>query len=75
MPEQVLSLTTNLVYNDGYGGATVAHEWSHATFGVSTQIPVGELTFTPALYYQASMEDSVNPEDEFWASFGLSYSF
>lgn len=69
--EQVLSLSAAAVYNDGFAGATVKHDWSHIVWGVSTAIDVGPGTFTPAVYYQTSMEDSVNTEDEFWT--GLSY--
>ncbi len=77
--EQVLNLITDLTYNDGYGarygGPTADHDWSHMTFGIATDVAVGELTFTPAVYYQISMDKSVNNDDEFWASFGLSYKF
>ena len=74
IPEQVLHLSMDLVYNDGVIGAD--HDWSHAVLGGSTEFDLTEdLTFTPALYYQASMDDSVNDEDEFWVTLGLSYKF
>ena len=68
--EQVISLSLAGVYNDGYAGAE--HDWSHIVWGASTAIKCGPGTFTPAVYYQTSMEDSVNDEDEFWT--GLSYT-
>ena len=71
-PEQVLSFSWDIVYNDGAGLSNVDHDWSHTVFGVSTAIECGYGTFTPAIYYQASMDDSVNDEDEFWT--GLSYT-
>ena len=71
----IISLTADVTYNDGFGSATADHDWSHATFGVSTGIALGELTFTPAVYYQSSFEDSVNTEDELWVSLSLAYSF
>ena len=76
-PEQVFNLSAAAVYNDGAGGnpktgAVADHDWSHILWGVSTEIEAGPGTFTPAVYYQTSMDDSVNPEDEFWA--GLSYA-
>jgi hypothetical protein len=74
-PEQVINLSASLTYNDGYGGANVDHDWSHATFGVSTNIAVGKLTFTPAVYYQASFDDSVNTEDELYTGISMSCSF
>jgi hypothetical protein len=70
VPEHVLNLSAAAVYNDGYAGAD--NDWSHIVWGVSTTIDVGPGTFKPAVYYQTSMEDTVNTEDEFWA--GLSYT-
>jgi hypothetical protein len=70
--EQTLNLTWDVVFNDGAGGATVDHDWSHIVWGLSTAIECGPGTFTPAIYYQTSMEDSVNEENEFWT--GLSYT-
>lgn len=75
VPEQIISLSADVTYNDGFGSATADHDWSHATFGVSTEIALGELTFTPTVYYQSSFEDSINTEDELWVSLSLAYSF
>lgn len=63
----------DLTYNDGTGPSTVDHDWSHTVFGLSTSIdaPCGG-TISPAIYYQISMDDSVNTEDELWS--GLSYT-
>lgn len=75
-PEQVISLLADLAYNDGFGAPGADHDWSHATFGASTSFSVAEnLAFTPAVYYQMSMEDSVNPDDEVWATLSLTYGF
>jgi hypothetical protein len=38
-------------------------------------MPLGDMVFTPAVYYQSSFEDSVNPEDEFYASVSLRWRF
>ncbi len=74
--EQIVSLIADLTYNDGYGGAGVDHDWSHATLGASTSFQIADnLTFTPAVYYQISMEDSVNKEDEVWTALSLTYKF
>ncbi len=78
-PEQVFTFSWDITYNDGAGatGRTDAsnpdHDWSHMTWGLSTEIacPFGG-TFRPGVYYQTSMEDTVNSEDEFWT--GLSYT-
>jgi len=81
IPEQVLHLSADLVYNDGVGAGyaangAVEHDWSHFLFGVSTEIDLGNnLTFCPGLYYQASMEDSVNDDNETWVSLSLKYNF
>jgi hypothetical protein len=77
--EQTFNFIWNITYKDGTGAGIgafptgdVEHDWSHVLWGVSTAIECGPGTFTPAVYYQTSMEDSVNDEDEFWA--GLSYT-
>jgi len=78
VPEHVLNLHTELVFNDGVGpgGQNADHDWSNAVFGVSTDINLADnLTFTPGLYYQISMDESVNDEDELWSTFGLKYKF
>ena len=84
IPEQTFHLSTQLVYNDGAwdfanptaGVSKVDHDWSHAVFGVSTDFDLGNnLSLTPAIYYQASMDDSVNKEDETWISMTLRYKF
>jgi len=75
MPEQVISLSAAAVYNDGFAGATVDHDWSHILFGASTSFDIGPGAFTPGLYYQVSMEDTVNPEDEFWTSLSYTINF
>lgn len=71
-PEQTFRLSWGITYNDGAGGDEVDHDWSHMLWGVSTPIECGPGNFTPALYYQTSMDDSVNSEDELWV--GLSYN-
>ena len=75
-PEQVVSLMANVAYNDGYGATGADHDWSHATVGASTSFEVAEnLNFTPAVYYQISMDDSVNRDDELWTGLSLTYGF
>jgi len=73
-----------MVYNDGVApgvvinqaSGTIDHDWSHAVFGVSTDFDLGNnLSFTPAVYYQSSWEDSVNTEDEAWVSLSMKYAF
>jgi hypothetical protein len=73
-PEQTFHLSANMVYNDGVLAAD--HDWSHAVLGVSTNFDISNnLSFTPGLYYQASMEDSVNRDDEVWVSLSMKYAF
>ena len=68
-----LSLSAEVAYNDGMFGAD--HDWSHATFGFSTSVPVGPLEVTPFVYYQVSMDESVNDEDEIYGGLSVSVSF
>ncbi len=71
--EQVISFSSELVYNDGTYGTTIDHDWSHIVWGLSTSVDLPYGSLTPAVYYQTSMDDSVNTEDEFWV--GISYGF
>jgi len=75
--EQILKLTSQVVYNSGVGATgLVDHDWSHAVFGLSTGFELSEnLIFTPGIYYQLSMDDSVNSEDEYWWSLSMKYKF
>jgi hypothetical protein len=81
IPELVVNLSANFVYNDGVGAGytvngAVAHDWSHVVFGASTDIDLGNnLSFCPGLYHQISMEDSVNENNETWVSLSLKYNF
>jgi hypothetical protein len=74
LSEQILHLSGSLTYNEGVLGAD--HDWSHFLFGASTVFDLGNnLAFCPGLYYQASMDDSVNDEDETFVNLGLKYKF
>lgn len=73
--EQVLSLSVEAVYNDGFAGKAVEHDWSHIVWGVATSMDIGPGTFTPGIYYQNSMEDTVNTEDELWTSLSYTINF
>lgn len=80
IPEQVLKLHAEVVYNDGVdprpNGPGVDHDWSDAVFGVSTDFNMGNgLVFTPGVYHQISMDDSVNTKDETWVSLAMRYKF
>ena len=71
--DQVLSLSWDINYNDGLYGSD--HDWTHTTFGLSTSFEVGPVSLTPFINYQISMDDSVNPDDEFWGGLSVSMSF
>jgi hypothetical protein len=79
VPEQLIKLHSEVVFNDGVDprGLNVDQDWTNAVFGVSTDFDLGyNITFTPGLYYQRTMDKTINPdEDEFWASLTLRYSF
>lgn len=79
MPEQVLNLHTEMVYNDGVDprGIGVDSDWSNIVFGISTDFDLGNnLSFTPGVYHQITMDDSVNDDkDETWVSLSVKYRF
>lgn len=79
IPQHTINLHAELVYNDGVGprGQNVDQDWSNAVFGISTDIDLGKnLTFTPSVYHQICMEDTVNTDnDETWVSLSMKYRF
>ena len=68
-----LTFGWDITYNDGQGSSTYEHDWSHMTWCLSTIFDVRGGSLIPGLYYQTSMEKTINPEDEFWT--GVSYVF
>jgi hypothetical protein len=88
LPQPVVRLHSEVVYNDGVTPTPAVpnpdHDWSDAVFGVSTDLDFSEmvglkassLVFTPGVFYQITMDKSVDPKgNELWSSFGLKYSF
>jgi hypothetical protein len=78
--DQVVKLHSELVWNGGLSplGAKVNSGISDAVIGASTDFVFGadrNIVLTPAVYYQFSFEETVNPENEFWASVSLKYAF
>jgi hypothetical protein len=75
--EQPFTASASAVYNDGAYGDNVDHDWSHVVWGMSTSFkcPLTGAKVTPGIYYQTSMDDSVNPNDEFWATISYKFSF
>lgn len=76
---RVFNLHFETVYNDGVhpvAGQQADQDWSNAVFGVTTDFQVAEnCTLTPGMYYQSSWDDTVNDEDEYWATLGMRYKF
>lgn len=78
--DRVLNWHSEYIFNDGVqpapGRGAVDHDWSNAVFGVTTDFDLGNnVTLTPGAYYQSSWDDSVNTEDEYWATVNLKYTF
>lgn len=71
-----LKLTSEIAYNDGYGGPTKDHDWAYATFGVATKYALSKnLSLIPGLYHQISMDDSVNTHDVTYCKISMKYNF
>jgi hypothetical protein len=70
-----LNLSSEVAYTDGLGGAS--HDWSYATFGMSTKFKITEnMTFVPGVYQQISMDDSVNSKkDVTYCMLTMKYKF
>ncbi len=90
--EHAIRLHWELVYNDGFSPTPARpfrdwstvypnpdHGFSNTVFGISTDLVLGDrrnIIFTPALYYQITLDNTINEDDdELWASFGLKYTF
>jgi len=88
--EQLVKLHSEVVYNDGFSPTPARrvndwrilypnpdHDWSHAVFGVSTDLDFGSgIVFTPGVFYQLTLNNSINEDDEeLWASLTLKWSF
>ncbi|MFC1738106.1 hypothetical protein ACFL1G_03540 [Planctomycetota bacterium] len=70
-----LHLTSEIAYTDGLRAAE--HDWSYATFGVSTSFELSEnMAFVPGIYHQISMEDSVNSRNDItYCKISMKYKF
>lgn len=85
LADQPFTLSADATYNDGafafYQSPTTGsyvtsdHDWSHITWGLRTAFKVGPGTFIPGIYYQTSMDDSVNQNDEFYTAMSYKISF
>jgi hypothetical protein len=79
VPEQILRLHAEVVYNDGVGpaGLDVDSDWSNIVFGIATDFELAEnVTLTPGVYHQITMDKSVNDDkDETWITLGMKYEF
>lgn len=73
--QQLVRLSSEIVYNDGMGEGNVDQDWSHAVFSLSTRVEADKLVIRPAIHYQISMEETVNDEDELWYGLTISYGF
>ena len=60
-----IHLSGEIAYRDGLDGKTKDHDWSHATFGLSTKLEITDnLALVPGLYYQITMDNSVCKHDD-----------
>ena len=72
--EQAISLGWQVTYEDDvYVG--VKSGFSHTTASISTTFEWKGFYFTPAVKYQWSLEDTMNPENELYGLFSIGYSF
>jgi hypothetical protein len=81
-PELPMTFSWDIVYNDGTGQIDAIDlnpdsDWSHMVWGLKTAMtcPMTGAKIVPAVYFQNSFDDSVNDEDELWASISYAFSF
>jgi hypothetical protein len=80
MDDQVIKLHSEGVYNSGVSpfGTRVHSGLSDAVVGASTDFAFGagrNIILTPFVYYQFSLEKTVDPDNEFWGGISLKYAF
>jgi len=70
-----LKFSSEVAYTDGLGRAD--HDWSYATFGLSTKFSINEnMTFSPGIYQQVSMDKSVcSRKDVTYCILSMKYQF
>ena len=69
-----LHLSSDIAYTAGFRAAD--HDWSFATFGISSKLKLSEnMAFVPAVYQQISMDDSVCDHDVTYCSLSVKYEF
>jgi hypothetical protein len=71
--KQDITLGGSLNYHDGVFG--VESGWSHTTAHVSTSVAALGCTFGASANYQWSYIESVDPENEFWATVSITKKF
>ncbi len=72
-------LSADITYNDGvnpFGGSEI-QEWTHATAGLTVNVPMKGFILQPGVFYQHTMEPEAlqREEDEVWYSVGIQYRF
>ncbi len=70
---QTLDLSSSLTYHQGSFGNETG--FSHATVHMATSFAVGPVSISPSVNYQWSFEDTINEDDEFWATFSVTSTF
>lgn len=73
-----VSWKTGVLYNSGVKVNDVEVVKSGVAawqVGVSSALKTGSVVVTPSVNYQVSVEDTVNQDNEFWATVGVAYGF
>lgn len=72
-----LSISGEIAYTDGLGGKAADADWSYASFGLSTKFNLTDnLTFTPGVYHQITMEKTINPDKDLtYCVLSMKYTF
>jgi hypothetical protein len=74
--DQKARLFAEMAFRDGMGGDGVDHDWSHATIGATTAYDLTDgLSLVPGVFYQISMDDSVNEGNVVYGSLSMKYRF
>lgn len=71
-------LSADVTYNDGVNpfGQAVIRDFTHITAGFVVNVPVGDISIQPAVYYQHTFEDAIaDDKNEVWYGLSVQYGF
>jgi len=73
--DQELTMYAETFHNDGAATMETDSGFSHIATGAKTSFDIAGFSLTPGINYQWTLEETVNPENEFWFTISIGRSF